>query len=67
MLNRTFQQKVEYIISQVPNHDDAYYLIKALSDKNVEGLVTSPNFLDSGHGKRVAAKLFEPNPLAIGV
>jgi hypothetical protein len=57
----SFESKVQYIIRNVSNHDDAYYLIKALVDENTKEVIYTKDFLDTRaamevrddiHGKR---------------
>lgn len=59
-----YASKVKYIISHVSNADDAYYLIKALTDQNTRKCVLSDTFLDS-HAAHQLALLFFTEPVMI--
>jgi hypothetical protein len=52
-------QNVRYVLQHVSNHDDAYYLIKALYDINAEHLIFNDTFLDTKSAKTVRDKIFK--------
>lgn len=55
----TFEEKVKYIISRVGDYNDAFYLIKALVDKNTRECLFTKDFLDTSSAVAVRDKLFK--------